>query len=126
MDPDYRLDQRARQFLAGKLPEWVVKKHPEWLPEIERLAEKIQDRAKRRSKSWKRTYPARDYHTKPDNNSCTYCYPDAGSVHYTTGRVSRGRLQNPKNNDWQSEWEHEKEQLDGDCLQEGCRCDRIA
>lgn len=112
----------ARRYLSGLSPYknasfngrgWEEIR-PDDMESIKELAAKIAERRKRRGRSNRRTFPGALYKpSEPKSGSCSYCYPEAGSIHYTIGRVRRGRAFNPKNyrniaGDWEQEYEESR------------------
>lgn len=115
---DKEIRSEALKLLAGK-------KQYRWAgayqPEILAMAQKIKARKARRGQDkFKNLY--RPHNSKPDRRgSCSYCYPEVVSIHYTTGRVDRRRLDNPKYqiavfDDWRKEWE----ELNDPCMDDTC------
>lgn len=111
----------ALRYLAGHSPysgtrygKSITWNSLEELEQIKELAETIRARrARRGQQTFKRTTPDRNYHYRSDaKGSCSYCWPECGSIHFRHGRISRTRLSNPKRqvayfDDWRELWEEE-------------------
>jgi hypothetical protein len=84
------LKELALMYLCNKLPHRYAKDDAV-MRDITALAGTIRQRKQNRGQdSLKRTFPAKEYHTKYDNKSCSYCYPDSASYAFKNkgGRIS--------------------------------------